>query len=166
MAVGPADRGAGRASRIALFATHIREEEEVVSRIGNRTYPGRCSVGVWKELEAKDAQRDLEQHIVAFERLSVVRCVYREGADFPEHFHPQEQITIVEEGALEFQIGEDLIRVGEGQTIAIEPEVRHATRVANGSARAVALNIFLKNPSVHRHSAHLTGIRTIRPPAR
>ena len=137
-----------------------------MSRIGNRTYPGRCSVGVWKELEAQDAQRDLEQQVVAFERLTVVRCVYREGADFPEHFHPQEQITIVEEGALEFEIGGDVIRVGEGQTIAVEPEVRHATRVANGSPRAVALNIFLRNPLVDKYSASMTGIRTVRRPAR
>ena len=137
-----------------------------MARIGNRNYPGRCSVGVWKELEAQDAQRDLEQHVVAFERLTVVRCVYREGADFPEHFHPQEQITIVEEGALEFEIGTDRIRVGEGQTIAIEPKVPHATRVANGSPRAVALNIFLKNPLVDRYAANMTGIGTVRRPAR
>ena len=135
-----------------------------MSRIGNRIYPGRCSVGVWRELEAQDAQRDLQQQVVAFDRLTVVRCVYREGTDFPEHFHPQEQITIVEEGALEIKIGGETIRIGEGQTIAIEPEVRHATRVANGSSRAIALNIFLKNPLANKYTSNANADRDSRGP--
>lgn len=133
-----------------------------MSRIGNRTYPGRCSIGTWRELEAKDAQRDLDQQIVSFDRLTVVRCVYRKGTDFPEHFHPQEQITIVEEGSLEFDIAGETIKVGKGQTISIDPKVRHATRVVTNDGGAVALNIFLNNPMVERHLANGMGIQTVR----
>ncbi len=137
-----------------------------MARIGKRTYPGRWSVGSWKNLEAFDAQQDLEQQVVAFERLTVVRCVYRRGTDFSEHYHPQEQITIVEQGVLEFQIGDETIQVGRGHLISVEPEVPHATRVSNGSPQAVALNLFIRNRKPERSSCRGTGIHTVVRPRR
>ncbi len=115
-----------------------------MSRIGNRTHLGRFTLSAFRELEAAEAQSFLEQQVASTSRLTVVRCVYRSGADFPEHFHPQEQITIVEEGSLEFRIDGETLTVGKGEMIALEPKVRHSSRVPNGNGAAVALNLFLK----------------------
>jgi quercetin dioxygenase-like cupin family protein len=136
-----------------------------VSRIGNRTYPGRYTLGSWRDLEAQDAQNFLDQQVIATERVTVVRCVYRVGSDFPEHFHPQEQITIVEEGTLEFTIGGEMIEVQQGQMITINPQVRHATRVATGKGRVVALNIFLKHGSGQTGFSSKSGIATFLSPS-
>ena len=72
----------------------------------------------------------------------VVRCTYAAAADFSYHFHPQEQITIVEEGALEFVIEDERVEVKAGQMIAIPARVRHRTRVL-GERSALALNLFM-----------------------
>jgi quercetin dioxygenase-like cupin family protein len=112
-----------------------------VARIGNRTAPGRYTIGSWRVQEAADAQRRLERQVITTQRLTVVRCVYRPGTAFPAHFHPQEQITIVEEGSLRFIIDGEPVDVVAGQMIAIPPHVRHATRVNGSGARA--LNLFL-----------------------
>ena len=108
----------------------------------------RYSISSWQDLEAQDAQSYLEQQILTTQRLTVVRCVYRPGSDFPLHFHPQEQITIVEDGELRFRVEQDEVRVKNGEMIAILPQVRHSTR-AEGGARA--LNLFVRPASTHGH---------------
>jgi quercetin dioxygenase-like cupin family protein len=120
-------------------------KEWTVARIGNRTLPGRYTIGSWKDQEAKDTQHDLEQKVITMDRMTVIRCTYRAGSDFPSHFHPQEQVTIVEEGSIVFEFeGEDPVTVVAGEMIAIPAHVRHATRVPGGTARA--LNLFLAQP--------------------
>ena len=111
-----------------------------MARIGNRTLPGRYTIGSWKDQEAKDTQHDLEQKVITMDRMTVIRCTYKAGSDFPA-----EQITIVEEGSIVFEFdGEDPVTVVAGEMIAIPAHVRHATRVPGGPARA--LNLFLAQP--------------------
>jgi quercetin dioxygenase-like cupin family protein len=112
-----------------------------LARIGNRTLPGRYTIGSWKDQEARDAQHDLEQQVIITSRMTVIRVTYRSGSDFPAHLHPQEQITIVEEGSIVFDFDGDVVTVSAGEMIAIPARVRHATRVPHGPARA--LNLFL-----------------------
>lgn len=114
-----------------------------MSRIGNRIAPGRYTLGSWKDLEAGDAQSYVENKIISLDRLTVVRCVYHPGSDFPVHSHAQEQITIVDEGMLRFRIGQEDVNVGPGEMISIPPRVKHATLV-EGSGPARALNLFAR----------------------
>jgi quercetin dioxygenase-like cupin family protein len=114
-----------------------------VKQIDNRIVPGRYTLSSWKDLEAADAQAYLENKIIALDRLTVVRCVYRPGSDFAIHSHPQEQITIVEEGALRFRIADEDIVVLTGQMISIPAGVKHSTAV-EGEEAARALNLFVR----------------------
>jgi quercetin dioxygenase-like cupin family protein len=123
-------------------------QEDRVGRIGNRIHPGRYKVSSWKEIEPTNSIVYVEQRVMTTDRVSIVRCIYRAGSDFPDHFHPQEQVTIIEEGSLEFTIAGGTVAVGQGQMISIEPFVRHATKVADGYERVVALNLFLREPAV------------------
>jgi quercetin dioxygenase-like cupin family protein len=120
-----------------------------VSRIGNRIAPGRYTLGSWKDLEAGQAQSylesDLENKVIALDRVTVVRCVYRPGTDFPLHSHQQDQITIVDEGRLRFRIADDEVEVRRGQMISIPARVKHSTLV-DGQGPARALNIFTHFP--------------------
>ncbi|MBD3161644.1 MAG: cupin domain-containing protein [Candidatus Eisenbacteria bacterium] len=135
-----------------------------VSRIGRRTYPGRFSVGSWKDVNAGEARNLRDQRIIDFDRLTVVRCVYPEGTDFPVHFHPQEQLTIVESGVLEFTIGGEAVRVREGETITIEPRIPHSTRAGNGAAPSHALHVFLKGRAPSGRTGTGARVRTaVRP---
>jgi quercetin dioxygenase-like cupin family protein len=138
-----------------------------VARIGNRIHPGRYKVSSWKEIEPSNAIVYVEQRVMTTERVSIVRCVYRSGSDFPEHFHPQEQVTIIEEGSLELQIAGSTVTVGQGQMISIEPFVRHATKVAEGYERVIALNLFLREPvGAGAGPSNGKGITTVLSPAR
>jgi quercetin dioxygenase-like cupin family protein len=139
-----------------------------VSRIGNRTHIGRYTLSSWKDLrgvEPSEAKRFLEQQVIATDRVTVVRCVYQDATDFPEHFHPQEQITIVEEGTLEFVIEGQTIRVGKGEMISVEPNVRHATRVGNGDGVATALNLFMIRRARWGGQPHRAAVPTVMSPA-
>ena len=108
----------------------------------NRAGRGRYTVDSWRNLEARNAQSQLEQQFISTQRVTVVRCVYRVGSDIPLHSHPQEQITIVEEGQLRFLLESDAVEVRSGEMISIAPGVSHATLPGPGGA-ARALNLFL-----------------------
>ncbi len=106
-----------------------------------RTLPGKYTVGTWMNLEASEAQEQLRERGDSGGGLLVVKCRYEEGADFPEHFHQQEQITIVEQGTLEFVLDGESVKVSAGEMISILPGVPHRTRVV-GRQAVVALNLF------------------------
>ncbi len=112
----------------------------------------RYARGSWKDVDAGAAQNALEQQIISTGRLTAVRCLYRPGADFPPHLHPQEQITIVEEGTLCFRIDEEEVEIGAGEMISIPERVRHGSR-ALGAVPARALNLFLADVPGVRHEA-------------
>jgi len=120
--------------------------------VRNRTVPGKYTIGSWQNLEAADAQRELERQVIATQHLMVVRCLYPEGSAFSEHVHPQEQITIVEEGTLEIEVDGEKLSVGPGQMVSINRGVPHACRVL-GDQAVRALNLFHApdpdSPSVH-----------------
>ena len=107
----------------------------------NRTLPGKYTVGSWQELEAADAQEALEKKVIATQDLMVVRCRYKADSTFAAHVHTQEQITIVEDGALEFIVDGERLRVEAGQMVSICAGVYHSSTVVGG-APASALNIF------------------------
>ena len=116
--------------------------ENEKKRVSNRTLPGKYMLGSWRSLMAPLAQKMLEkEEVITTQQLMVVRCVYRPGSDFAPHAHPQEQITIVESGTLEFRVNGDAIEVGPGQMISVFPGVLHASRAVGGEP-VRALNIF------------------------
>ena len=108
----------------------------------NQTIPGRYTVGSWRHLEARDAQTYLEQQIISTQRITLVRCVYRPDSNFPLHAHPQEQITIVEEGQLHVRIDQEDVCLKQGEMISIPARVQHSTRTP-GRDRARAINLFV-----------------------
>jgi quercetin dioxygenase-like cupin family protein len=111
------------------------------TRVRNRTYPGKYTIGSWQSLAASDAQKIIEEEVIATQRVMVVRCTYKPNSDFKPHVHRREQLTIVESGTLEFVINGSTLAVGPGQMISIFPGVLHGTRIT-GEKPVRALNIF------------------------
>ncbi len=107
----------------------------------NRTLPGKYMLGSWQNLAAADAQKVLKEEVITTQQLMVVRCRYGTGSSIAAHAHPQEQITIVESGTLQFNVSGESIEVGPGQMISIFPGVLHSSE-AIGSESVRALNIF------------------------
>jgi quercetin dioxygenase-like cupin family protein len=94
----------------------------------------------WNITDKKSLDPKLTQQIFSTGSVMLVRYVYEPGLNFPEHSHPQEQVTMVEEGQLEFVVDGEKVLLKEGDLCAIPPNVPHSTSV--GSKRSVAISIF------------------------
>ncbi|MFZ0390907.1 MAG: cupin domain-containing protein [Calditrichia bacterium] len=94
----------------------------------------------WQKTDKTHLDPKLTQQIFSTGGIMLVRYVYEPGLHFPEHSHPQEQVTIVEKGMLEFDIDGEKVHLVEGDICSIPPNVPHSTVV--GDERAVAISIF------------------------
>ncbi len=94
----------------------------------------------WQKTDKKVLDPKLTQQVFTTSSVMLVRYVYEPGLHFPEHSHPQEQVTMVEEGVLEFDIDGERVILKEGDICSIPPNVPHSTIV--GKERAVAISIF------------------------
>jgi len=100
---------------------------------------------------SEEAVGDLvARRVVEGRNFTLLRYVYRPGAVFPEHRHPQEQITLVLEGRLEFTVREATTVVGPGEFLRLGPDTPHGARVV-GDAPVVSLNFFSPARSEHPH---------------
>jgi quercetin dioxygenase-like cupin family protein len=73
------------------------------------------------------------------------------GAEFPLHSHPQEQITLVQEGALELTVAGAVKRLGPGDWSVVPPDVPHGIAAGSEGARFLAI-VVPKRHSPHAYS--------------
>jgi quercetin dioxygenase-like cupin family protein len=94
----------------------------------------------WQKTNKKVLDPKLTQQVFSTGNIMLVRYVYEPGLNFPEHSHPQEQVTMIEKGTLEFTIGGETVTLSAGDICSIPANVPHSTSV--GKERAVAISIF------------------------
>jgi len=73
--------------------------------------------------------------------LEIVEYVYKRGAHFPEHRHPEEQVTIIESGEITFSIDGEEIELKKGDICHIPPNKPHSAKVLK-SREVRTLNVF------------------------
>ncbi len=61
--------------------------------------------------------------------FTVVRYTYQPGSVFPVHSHPEEQLTIVHSGEIEFDVGGERVLLKEDSFAVIPGGVPHGARV-------------------------------------
>ena len=83
----------------------------------------------WASVPATEVYPGIARQVVNGQRQSLVRYVYQPGAVFPEHHHPEEQITLVQTGRIEFTIAGESITLGAGEAAVIPPGTPHGARV-------------------------------------
>lgn len=83
----------------------------------------------WSSIPATEVYPGIARQTVNAERQTMVRYVYQPGAVFPEHQHPEEQITIVLSGHIEFTVAGETIPLGAGQAAIIPAGTPHGARV-------------------------------------
>ena len=73
----------------------------------------------------------------------VVQYIYKPGAVFPKHQHPQEQIVIVNKGKIEFWVKEERNRyiLQAGNILTIPGNIPHGASVI-GNEVVESINIF------------------------
>jgi quercetin dioxygenase-like cupin family protein len=83
----------------------------------------------WNLLDDEPLNPNITRKAIHGASFTVARLHLLESAVVPEHSHAHEQLSMVERGALKFQIGgrEQIVRAGEALLIA--PHEAHAVEV-------------------------------------
>lgn len=83
----------------------------------------------WSGVAAEEVYPGIARQIIQGERQTLVRYIYQPGSVFPQHQHPQEQITVVLSGRIEFDVVGTLYRLGPGDIAVIPGDTPHGARV-------------------------------------
>lgn len=75
----------------------------------------------------------------AGEGLMLNHVVLAHGTSVPGHSHPEEQVTLVLEGRIAFQLEDEVCELGPGDAIAVPSGAAHAVRAIEPS---VVLDVF------------------------
>lgn len=83
----------------------------------------------WSDVPATEVYPGISRQILSGYRQTMVRYVYQPGSVFPEHHHPEEQVTVVISGQIEFSVAGETVVLTTGQAAVIPPNVPHGARV-------------------------------------
>lgn len=93
----------------------------------------------WNLLEEEPLNPLLARKMIHGQNVTVARIRLRKGAVVPMHSHANEQISMLESGALRFSIaGEERI-LGAGDALVIPPDVPHMVEALEDS---LAVDLF------------------------
>jgi quercetin dioxygenase-like cupin family protein len=92
------------------------------------------------------------------QEATITQYDFDAGAEFPLHSHPQEQITLVQEGDLELTVGNSVKRLGPGDWSVVPPDVPHGISAGADGARFLAI-VVPKRTSPHAYTVVDTGRR-------
>ncbi len=79
----------------------------------------------WSAVPLEDLNPLLQRQFVVGQEIMLARVLLRKGCIVPEHFHHNEQLTYILEGALKFWIDGREIVVRAGETLLIPSNMPH-----------------------------------------
>lgn len=83
----------------------------------------------WASLPETEVYPGISRQSIDGILQTLVRYVYQPGSVFPVHQHPQEQITTVLTGSIEFSVDGALLVLNAGDVAVIPANVPHGARV-------------------------------------
>jgi quercetin dioxygenase-like cupin family protein len=83
------------------------------------------NVYCWKEMEQEQLNPKVGRRAFHANNMTIARLEIQKGAVVPEHSHINEQISMIESGALQFFIGGSERIVRGGEVLVIPPDVPH-----------------------------------------
>lgn len=86
----------------------------------------------WADVPAEAIYPGISRQVVQGQRQTLVRYIYEPGAVFPLHSHPQEQVTLILSGQIEFEVAEGRFTYGPGDVVIIPENAPHGARVVGG----------------------------------
>ena len=79
----------------------------------------------WDEIALEKVTEMVSRKVVRGEREMLTQVYLKKGALVPLHAHDEEQMTYVLQGALQFLVGGEDVRVEEGEVLHIPSGVAH-----------------------------------------
>lgn len=89
----------------------------------------KVSVAAWNDIEATEVYPGIVRQVVTTTDCTIIRYTYHPGCVFPVHRHPEEQLTIVHSGEIEFEIDGKMMMLRAGEIAIIPGNVPHGARV-------------------------------------
>lgn len=93
----------------------------------------------WNRVRVERLNPLLDRQIVSGEKVMIVRWRFKKGCIIPLHHHANEQISIVEDGALRFLIDGSELSLSPGGILCIPSNVPHQVEAIENS---VAVDVF------------------------
>jgi quercetin dioxygenase-like cupin family protein len=94
----------------------------------------------WDEHEFDEVRPGILGATVHTPQLTATLYRYGAGTSWEEHEHPQDQVTTVLEGVIEFVVAGELVRLTCGQTAALPCGTPHSAR-APDTGPCVTINV-------------------------
>jgi quercetin dioxygenase-like cupin family protein len=96
-------------------------------------------LGRFEEIAAETPYAGIERRVLTTSKATVQEYRFEPGATFPLHHHPQEQITLVLDGDLEFTAGDDRHDLTAGAWSVVAGDVEHGITAGPAGARFLAI---------------------------
>jgi quercetin dioxygenase-like cupin family protein len=93
----------------------------------------------WERVEKEQLSPVLMRQVIHGDNMTVARLHLRKGCAVPEHSHHNEQISMIEKGALRFVLNGEPRVVKAGEILRIPPHVPHSAEAIEDS---VAMDLF------------------------
>jgi quercetin dioxygenase-like cupin family protein len=93
----------------------------------------------WTQIPEEVMSPMLKRQVIHGECMTVARLRLKKGAIVPLHQHPNEQISMLNEGVLRFELGGTEVLVRAGESLRIPPNVPHLVEAMEDS---VATDLF------------------------
>jgi quercetin dioxygenase-like cupin family protein len=100
----------------------------------------------WSQREFTEVRPGIFGATIHTPQLTATLYRYSAGSSWEEHQHPQDQITMVLEGTIEFLVEGRRVRLEQGQMAALPGGTLHSATIPQ-DAGAVSINVF-----THRES--------------
>lgn len=95
--------------------------------------------GSFDGLRREDPFEGVRRSSFSTSESTVTRYSFEPGATFPLHSHPQEQVTLIESGAVEMTIAGEPSRLGAGEWSVVGSDVEHGITAGPEGAVIVAV---------------------------
>jgi quercetin dioxygenase-like cupin family protein len=97
-------------------------------------------VAAWEDIDAAEVYPGIFRQVLVTTENTIGRYTYDPGCEFPVHEHPEEQVTIVHTGEIEFEVAGAPVILRAGQVAVIPGGTPHGARVT-GSEVVITDNI-------------------------
>jgi quercetin dioxygenase-like cupin family protein len=96
----------------------------------------------WEKEEFAEVRPAIFGATVHTPQLTATLYRYGAGSSWEEHSHPQDQITSVVSGEIDFVVAGEPVRLGPGEMAMLPGGVPHSATVPADGGGAVSLNVF------------------------
>ena len=79
----------------------------------------------WNQVEREKLNDLIDREMVVGEKIMMARVIMKKGAHVPLHYHHNEQVTYILEGALKFAVDGKEIVVHAGEVLCIPSNMPH-----------------------------------------